>query len=169
MAKHRYLVALGSNMRHPRHGGPRKVLAAALHALDNGKYEVLAASPVIESAPIGPSRRRYANAVALVRSKRDPDELLNKLHKIENKFGRRRMGAAWGSRVLDLDIVLWDGGPWAAGEGMESLVIPHPAFRSRDFVLGPARRIAGTWRDPLTGLTINHLHARLTKARPAPR
>ncbi|TCM18159.1 2-amino-4-hydroxy-6-hydroxymethyldihydropteridine diphosphokinase [Novosphingobium sp. PhB165] len=167
MAKHRYLVALGSNMRHPRYGGPRQVLAAALEALDHGKMEVLAASPVIESAPLGPSRRRYANGVALVRSKREPDEVLHKLHKIEHKFGRRRMGAAWGSRVLDLDIVLWNGGPWAAGEGDESLVIPHPAFRERDFVLGPARRIAGGWRDPLTGLTINQLHARLTKARPA--
>lgn len=169
MAKHSYLIALGSNMRHPRHGGPRKVLAAALDSLDNGKYEVLAASPVIESAPLGPSRRRYANGVALIRTKREPDEVLHKLLKIENKFGRRRRGAAWGSRVLDLDIVLWNGGAWAAGEGDQSLVIPHPAFRSRDFVLGPARRIAGTWRDPLTGLTINQLHARLTKARPAPR
>lgn len=169
MARHHYLVALGSNMRHPRHGGPRKVLAAALAALDNGKYEVMAASPVIESAPIGPSRRRYANGVAVVRSKREPDEMLHKLHKIEHKFGRRRQGQAWGSRVLDLDLVLWSGGPWAGGGGEESLILPHPAFRSRDFVLGPARRIAGPWRDPLTGLTINQLHARLTKPRPAPR
>jgi 2-amino-4-hydroxy-6-hydroxymethyldihydropteridine diphosphokinase len=167
LAKHQYLVALGSNMRHPRHGGPRQVLAAALAALDSGKYEVLAASPIIESAPLGPSRRRYANGVALVRSKREPDEMLHKLHKLENKFGRRRMGQAWGSRVLDLDLVLWSGGPWAGGEGEKSLILPHPAFRSRDFVLGPARRIAGPWRDPLTGLTINQLHARLTKPRPA--
>ncbi|KPH59868.1 2-amino-4-hydroxy-6-hydroxymethyldihydropteridine diphosphokinase [Novosphingobium aerophilum] len=167
MAKHQYLVALGSNMRHHRHGGPRKVLAAALSALGRGKMEVLAASPVIETAPLGPSRRRYANGVALVRSKREPDEMLHKLRKIEHKFGRRRLGRAWGARVLDLDLVLWNGGPWAGGEGEESLVLPHPAFRARDFVLGPARRIAGTWRDPLTGLTINQLHARLTKPRPA--
>jgi len=169
LAKHHYLVALGSNMRHPRHGSPRKVIAAALAALDNGKYEVMAASPVIESAPVGPSRRRYANGVAVVCSKREPDEMLHKLHKIENTFGRRRQGQAWGSRVLDLDLVLWSGGPWACGEGDESLILPHPAFRARDFVLGPARRIAGPWRDPLSGLTINQLHARLTKPRPAPR
>lgn len=58
--------------------------------------EVLAASPVIETAPLGPSRRRYANGVALVRSKREPDEMLHKLRKIEHKFGRRRLGRAWG-------------------------------------------------------------------------
>ncbi|GAB7554998.1 2-amino-4-hydroxy-6-hydroxymethyldihydropteridine diphosphokinase [Novosphingobium sp. 11B] len=165
MGKHRYLVALGSNMRHHRHGCPRKVLGAALKALDHGKLELLAASPVIESAPLGPSRRRYANAVALVRSKREPDELLHKLQKIEHKFGRRRMGKPWGARVLDLDIVLWNGGAYAA----DDLVIPHPAFRERRFVLDPAAKIAGRWRDPLTGFSIGQLRARLTKPRMAPR
>jgi 2-amino-4-hydroxy-6-hydroxymethyldihydropteridine diphosphokinase len=167
LAKHRYLVALGSNMRHPRHGSPRRVLAAALDALDHGKLHVLAASRVIETAPLGPSRRRYANAVALVRSKRDPDELLAKLQKIEHRFGRRRTGRAWGARVLDLDIVLWNGGAYASDE--TDLVIPHPAFRTRRFVLDPAATIAGRWRDPLTGLSIQHLRARLTKPRSAPR
>lgn len=169
MARHRYLVALGSNVRHPHHGSPRRVLAAALEALDHGKLDVLAASRVIETAPLGPSRRRYANAVALVRTPRAPDELLRKLHKIEHGFGRRRRGSAWGARVLDLDIVLWDGGAYAADEGEGALVIPHPLFRERCFVLGPAATIAGHWRDPLTGLSINHLSARLTKPRKAPR
>ncbi|AXB77214.1 2-amino-4-hydroxy-6-hydroxymethyldihydropteridine diphosphokinase [Novosphingobium sp. P6W] len=169
MAKHRYLVALGSNMRHPRHGSPRRVLAAALAALDHGKLDLLAASRVIETPPLGPSRRRYANAAALIRSKRDPGEMLRKLHKIEHRFGRRRTGGAWGARVLDLDIVLWNGGAYTGpGEGGD-LVIPHRSFRERRFVLDPAATIAGRWRDPLTGLSINQLRARLTKPRAAPR
>lgn len=165
MGKHRYLVALGSNMRHYRHGSPRRVLAAALEALDRGKLEVIAASSVVESAPLGPSRRRYANAVALVRSKREPDELLHKLHRIEHKFGRRRSGHPWSARVLDLDIVLWNGGAY----GEDNLVIPHPSFRERRFVLDPAVTIASRWRDPLTNLTVGQLRARLTKPRVAPR
>lgn len=169
MGRHRYLVALGSNRPHAAHGAPRRVLAAALDALDHGKLEVLAASRVMESAALGPSRRRYANAVALVRSKRAPDDLLRKLQKIERRFGRRRTGQEWGARVLDLDIVLWNGGPFAHDDGEGSLVIPHPAFRERRFVLDPAAAIAGDWRDPLTGLSIRQLRARLTKPRPAPR
>ena len=169
MGKHRYLIALGSNMRHPHHGAPRAVIGAAIKALDHGKFTVLAASKVIETPPVGPSRRRYANAVAVLRSKRDPAEVLHKLHKIERKFGRRRTGQAWGSRVLDLDIVLWNGGAWAADDGEASLVIPHPAFRERAFVLQPAATVAGAWRDPLTGLSIKQLSARLTKARRVPR
>lgn len=169
MAKHRYLVALGSNVRHPQHGSPRRVLAAALGALDHGKLQVLAASQVIETAPLGPSRRRYANAVAVIRTRRKPQELLRKLHRIEHRFGRRRRGSAWGARVLDLDIVLWNGGAHVSAPGEDGLVIPHPLFRERRFVLSPAATIAGRWRDPLTGLSINHLSARLTKPRTAPR
>ncbi|SFG30105.1 2-amino-4-hydroxy-6-hydroxymethyldihydropteridinediphosphokinase [Novosphingobium sp. CF614] len=169
MGRHRYLVALGSNMRHPRHGSPRAVIAAAIEALDHGKLEVLAASKVIATPPLGPSRRRYANAVAVVRCKREPDKVLRKLHKIEHRFGRRRTGQGWRARVLDLDIVLWNGGAWTSDDGEVSLVIPHPAFRERRFVLEPATQIAGAWRDPLTGLTIRHLSARLTKPRPIPR
>lgn len=169
MGKHRYLIALGSNMRHPRHGGPRQVIAAALDELDHGKFEVVAASKVVETAPLGPSRRRYGNAVALVHSKREPPEVLRKLKKIEHRFGRRRTGLAWSARVLDLDIVLWNGGAWASDDGEGSLVIPHPAFRERRFVLQPAATIAAAWRDPLTGLTLRQLSARLTKPHPAPR
>lgn len=165
MGGHRYLIALGSNVRHHRHGDPRRVLRAAIEALGGGGFEVEAVSPMIETPPLGHSRRRYANAVALARTGREPDEALHELGRIEREFGRKSGGRPWGARVLDLDVVLWSGGPWTS----EYLVVPHPAFRARPFVLGPATRIAGPWRDPLTGLTVKHLHARLTKPRPAPR
>lgn len=129
------------------------------------EFEIEVISPIIDTPPLGHSRRRYANAVALVHAGWGPDEVLHRLMKIERQFGRRSRGLAWGARVLDLDIVLWSGGPWTS----EDLVIPHPAFRKRTFVLVPASRIAGAWRDPLTGHTLNHLHARLTKPRPIPR
>ncbi|MGD9471451.1 MAG: 2-amino-4-hydroxy-6-hydroxymethyldihydropteridine diphosphokinase [Novosphingobium sp.] len=163
--KHRYLIALGSNVRHRRHGPPRRVLGAALDELAAArKLKLRAASPIIESAPLGPSRRRYANAVALVRGKLEPTELLELLKDIEARFGRRR-GARWSARVLDLDIVLWDGGCWWSPR----LTIPHPRFRERSFVLGPAARIAPDWRDPLSGFTLRQLNARLTARRALPR
>jgi len=153
-------------MRHVRHGAPRQVLAAALDALDHGKLHVIAASRVIETAPLGHARRRYANAAAVVRCKRDPDVVLRKLHKIEHRFGRRRRGRPWGARVLDLDLVLWNGGAWASSGEHGNCLVPHPAFRTRRFVLDPAVEIAGHWRDPLTGLSLRHLAARLTRPRP---
>jgi 2-amino-4-hydroxy-6-hydroxymethyldihydropteridine diphosphokinase len=154
--KRHYLIALGSNQRHARHGSPRQVLHAAVAALGS-KVEVVA--PAITSAPLGPSRRRYANAAVVVRSKRDPDRMLTKLKAIERKFGRKPNGPRWGPRVLDLDIILWEGGIWSS----PGLTVPHISFRSRRFVLGPAAAIAPRWRDPISGLSLAQLHARLTR------
>lgn len=161
---HRYLVALGSNVRHPRHGAPPQVLRRALERLREEGVEVLAAARPVISAPLGPSRRRFANTVALVASPLAPAALLARMQAIERAFGRRRRGRRWGPRVLDLDLILWSGGPWRS----PGLTIPHPQFRMREFVLGPAARIAAAWRDPLTGLTLAQLAARLTRPRPNP-
>ncbi len=122
---------------------------------------VTARSAVIDSAPLGPSSRRYANAAALLSTTLEPDGLLAQLQRMERAFGRRR-GRRWGARVLDLDIVLWSGGIWATRD----LAIPHPAFRDRTFVLTPAARIAPAWRDPVTGRTLRQLAHRLAKGRP---
>ncbi len=151
-------------MRHPRFGSPRQVIDAALVAIKEAGISIEVVSATIDSAPLGPSRRRYANAAAIVRSRLEPEVLLDVLQRVENDFGRRRRGARWGARVLDLDIVLWSGGAWAS----ERLVVPHPEFRRRTFVLAPAASIAPHWRDPLTGFTIAHLQARLTRGNPLP-
>jgi len=159
---HRYLLALGSNMRVPGVGGPRQVLGAALVALVAEGLIVEAASPIVGTAPLGPSRRRYANGAAVVATALEPPDLLALLQSIECRFGRRRRGQEWRARPLDLDIVLWSGGAWFSGD----LSIPHPEFRRRSFVLVPAAAIALGWRDPGSGLTLNQLCARLTRSRP---
>ncbi len=152
-------------MRHHRHGSPPHVLRAALDALDaERRIAVKAVSPIMSSAPLGPSRRRYANAAALVKSALSPPRLLKRLQRLECAFGRQRRGRRWGARVLDLDIVLWSGDGWHS----PGLTIPHPRFRERRFVLAPAARIAPNWRDPLTGLTLRQLAARLARPRPLP-
>lgn len=133
--------------------------------LDETLGKVLARSPIIETAPIGPSLRRYANAALLLESRLDPAGLLDCLQEAEAAMGRKRMGQRWRSRTLDLDIVLWSGGMVAR----KDLQIPHPLFRERDFVLGPAAAIAPDWRDPVTALTVKQLYARLTRHRPIPR
>jgi 2-amino-4-hydroxy-6-hydroxymethyldihydropteridine diphosphokinase len=164
-ATHRYLIALGSNQRHARFGPPRRVLAAALERLEADGVRVIAAAPAIETDPIGPSIRRYANSAAVIETRLEPEALLVLLKRIEREFGRRASGQRWRARVLDLDIVLWSGGPYAS----PALTIPHPLFRERVFVLAPALAVASDWRDPLTGASVRQLHARLTAPRAAPK
>ncbi len=156
---HHYLVALGSNQRHQQFGSPERVLAAAMLALDRKGLKLERAGPLVRSAPLGPSRRRYANGAALIKTKLKPAAMLVRMKAIEAQFGRRTAGQRWSARVLDLDLVLWSGGTWCS----PSLTIPHPQFRRRAFVLGPAQRIAGEWRDPLSGLSMRQLHARLMR------
>ena len=162
---HRYLIALGSNVRHVRFGPPRRVLAAALAWLEAEGVRVLAAAPVVETEPVGPSIRRYANSAAVIETALEPEPLLALLKRIERDFGRRASGQRWRARVLDLDVILWSGGPWAS----PALTIPHPLFRTRAFVLDPALAVAPDWRDPLTGATVRQLHARLTAPRAMPK
>jgi 2-amino-4-hydroxy-6-hydroxymethyldihydropteridine diphosphokinase len=159
MAKTSYAIALGSNRRHGRHGAPARVLTAALDALGElGKVEDIS---TIRSTPaLGPAGRGFANAVALLRTRLDPDELLDALKRIERDFGRRG-GRRWGPRVLDLDIILWSEGPW---DGPGPLV-PHAEFRNRDFVLAPLAEIAADWRDPISGASVRQLRFRLRRPR----
>lgn len=161
----RYLIALGSNQRHARHGSPQAILRAALADLEAQGVAVRSASPVLRSRPLGPSQREYANGAALIETALEPLELLDLLQDGETRFGRRRQGQRWRARTLDLDIVLWSGGGWAD----DRLTVPHPEFRKRAFVLRPAVSITPGWRDPLTGLTIKHLLARLTRRAAPPR
>jgi 2-amino-4-hydroxy-6-hydroxymethyldihydropteridine diphosphokinase len=137
------------------------VLAAALRQLEAEGLRVVAIAPVLQTPPVGPSLRRYANSAAIVETSLAPPDVLALVKRIERGFGRRPGGRRWTARVLDLDLVLWSGGCWAE----PGLTIPHPLFRERAFVLAPAEHIAPGWRDPVSGLSVSQLHARLTRHR----
>jgi 2-amino-4-hydroxy-6-hydroxymethyldihydropteridine diphosphokinase len=158
MARTRYAIALGSNRR-SRHGAPTGTLRAALAAIGAVRVSRIRATPAL-----GPAGRGFANAVAIVESRLAPDALLAELKAIERAFGRRP-GRRWGPRVLDLDIILWSEGSW----GGPGPIVPHPEYRRRAFVLQPLAELAPDWRDPVTGATMRHLLARLTRPRPVRR
>ena len=81
-----------------------------------------------------------------------PRELLNDLLTIEAERGRARPFSG-APRTLDLDLVLYDG----VRVDEPGLVVPHPRFRERLFVLEPLAELAPDWIDPVTGETISAL------------
>jgi 2-amino-4-hydroxy-6-hydroxymethyldihydropteridine diphosphokinase len=164
MARASYVIGLGSNRPHGRHGRPEQVLAAAIEAMRAEGLKVARVSRTVASAPLGPSDRRFANAAVLVRTGWSPPKLLKRLKRIERDFGRRK-SRRWGARVLDCDILAWSEGAWVSAD----LVVPHIALAERRFALGPAAEIAPGWRHPFRHLSLVQLHARLTRRRPAHR
>jgi 2-amino-4-hydroxy-6-hydroxymethyldihydropteridine diphosphokinase len=157
---HLYALALGSNRPLSAKRPPASLLREAIGGIA-ALGTIFATAPVIPTAPLGPSLRRFANGAVLLESSLNPSEMLSALQQIEDRLGRRRH-RRWGARSIDIDIILWTGGRWDS----RTLHIPHPAFRSRDFVLLPLLTIAPKWRDPVSGLSIRHLDARLRKATP---
>ena len=157
-ATHLYAVAIGSNRRHVRYGRPADVVEAAIARLDVD-FMLFDASPIMLNKAVGGAGRDFANAVALVEIGLEPPAMLASLKQIEKDFGRRP-GRRWGERVLDLDIVAWDGGRFHS----RNLRIPHPRLAERDFVLGPLQYIAPQWRI-LGARTARHLASRLGKPR----
>ncbi|WP_294280590.1 2-amino-4-hydroxy-6-hydroxymethyldihydropteridine diphosphokinase [uncultured Sphingomonas sp.] len=153
-----YAIALGSN-RPGRHGSPQDEIRAALAAIGG----VRRVSPIITTAPVGPSIRAFANAAVLVDSPLAPPAMLRYLKAIEWQFGRRR-GQRWGARVIDLDIILWSGGRWRSPE----LAVPHIAYATRSFVLHPLAAIVPDWRDPRDGRTVRQMRHGVDQRRPRP-
>jgi 2-amino-4-hydroxy-6-hydroxymethyldihydropteridine diphosphokinase len=94
--------------------------------------EVVATSSVYETDPVGPEQPDYLNAVIAVDTTLTPRELLALGQRLEAEAERVR-GERWGPRTLDVDILLY--GDLVLDE--PDLVIPHPRWEERDFVLAP--------------------------------
>lgn len=156
---HIYAIGIGSNRRHGRHGRPAGVVEAAIARLE-ADFGLFDASSIIINPAIGGAGRDFANAVAIIESDLTPPELLSLLKRMERDFGRRP-GRRWGERVLDLDILAWDGGTWDS----RSLTVPHQALADRPFAIGPLASIAPQWR-PAGARTMRQIRMAGAKSRP---
>jgi 2-amino-4-hydroxy-6-hydroxymethyldihydropteridine diphosphokinase len=148
-------IALGSNVgdrrAHLEHACRR--LAAILTAMR--------VSTFIETEPEGVRPQpRFLNGAVTGATALGAHALLDTLLAIEAERGRARphRGAP---RTLDLDLILY--GDRIVEEA--NLQVPHPRFRERRFVLAPLAEIAPDWVDPVSGLTIERLLARLGASR----
>ena len=104
---------------------------------------------------------RYLNAAVVGRTSLEPHALLRELQAIELADGRERPYVN-APRTLDLDLILYG----AAIISEDGLVVPHPRFRERAFVLEPLAELAPELIDPMSGLTVQALLARLRGASP---
>lgn len=132
----RVFVALGSNIE-PR----RATIDSALAQLSRAPgLRLLAVSAIHDTAPVGPiAQPRFLNAVAELTSTLDPPALLALLLRVEHAHHRDRdRSPRWGPRTLDLDLILFG----RRLIHLPHLVVPHPRFAERLFVLEPLAELA---------------------------
>jgi 2-amino-4-hydroxy-6-hydroxymethyldihydropteridine diphosphokinase len=150
-------VALGSNL-----GDRRAHLEYAAGRLRR-LLEGVRLSRFVETRPVDVpgDQPDFLNGALVGRTTLSPDGLLEALLAIERERGRERPfpGAA---RTLDLDLILYGD---AVIDDPPRLIVPHPRFRERVFVLEPLVEVAPELRDPMTGLTVAELYRQL-QARP---
>jgi 2-amino-4-hydroxy-6-hydroxymethyldihydropteridine diphosphokinase len=126
-------IGLGANL-----GDRMETLRAAVEqlALEPG-FLLRGTSRVYETDPVGPPQPRYLNAVVRIGTLLSPRVTLRRLLEIEELLGRVRR-EHWGSREIDLDLLLY--GDRIVAEG--ALRVPHPHLHERAFALVPLAEIA---------------------------
>jgi 2-amino-4-hydroxy-6-hydroxymethyldihydropteridine diphosphokinase len=142
-APSRVFLGLGSNV-----GDRAAHIEAALARLSScAGIELVRRTALIETAPWGDEDQgAFLNAVAEVRTKMEPLELLHTLQKMERELGRTP-SRRWGPREIDLDILLFG----ARVVDDPGLVVPHPQITERRFVLEQLLALDGSLRHPRSG------------------
>jgi 2-amino-4-hydroxy-6-hydroxymethyldihydropteridine diphosphokinase len=146
-------LGLGSNM-----GDREASLRTALDQLDAPDFRLRRVSSFYETEPIGFREQGwFLNLAAEFETELLPEQLLNRMQKIEMGMGRTRT-VANGPRTIDIDILLY-GEVVMKTEGLE---IPHPRYRERRFTLAPLAELNPGLTDPVTGLTMAEMLAGLS-------
>jgi len=136
-------IGLGSNLK-----GPKEQIEKALRALSEAKETaLLSVSSFYQSKPLldmpGPN---YLNVVCKIETDLSALDLLNFCQEIEDNQRRVRR-VKWGSRTIDLDMLLYGDQILAT----KRLTIPHQEMINRAFVLLPLFEIEPGLKIPLLG------------------
>jgi 2-amino-4-hydroxy-6-hydroxymethyldihydropteridine diphosphokinase len=145
-------IGIGSNLGDRR----ANVVEAIKRIGEIPTTRVVRASSCYESEPLGDAKTWFVNAAVEVDTELSPDAFLKATQAIEQAMGRKRVkGKRWGSRVIDLDILLWN----HEVIRKRNLKIPHPEMHKRRFVLLPLAELAPQVIHPTLGQSVSALLA----------
>lgn len=170
------LIVMGSNQKSD-FGDPGETLAGARSILLEEGLVIRKMSRIYQTPafPAG-SGPAFANAALSADFEASPENLLQLLHKVEDRLGRTR-DIRWEPRVIDLDLVAfgqtvlpsvptlktWMDLPLELQKqtAPQELVLPHPRMHERAFVLVPLADVAPDWIHPVLGTSVREMCAAL--------
>ena len=173
---HQFIIALGSNIGLGKML-PLEIIKRAIVELVKYDINLLSLSRFYETPayPEG-SGPNFINCVVKAEANYSSQEMLQKLHQIEEKFERQRV-YRWGARTLDLDLLALKGQVLPSREIFQKwfdlplsqqkkkipseLVLPHPRIQDRAFVLSPLLDIEPNWTHPMLNKTVVQLYEEL--------
>jgi 2-amino-4-hydroxy-6-hydroxymethyldihydropteridine diphosphokinase len=142
-------LGIGTNL-----GNREKNLEQAVARIEQSIGRVLISSSVFQTEPWGfQSEEDFLNMVVKIETELGPYVLLGKILAIESLMGRVRGPEHFSSRVIDIDILLYDN----IIIDEENLRIPHPLLQERRFVLAPLCEIAAELIHPVLKKTFKEL------------
>ncbi len=133
-----YLL-LGSNI-----GDRLLFMQQAIAHIENNIAPVIKKSSIYETQSWGKTDEPdYLNQVIFLQTDMPAAAILHTVLAIEKTLGRKRE-EKWGSRIIDIDILFYDG--LIVNE--PGLQIPHPHLHERRFTLEPLVEIAAGFEHP---------------------
>ncbi len=144
-------LSLGSNL-----GDRADYLARAKKRLvETEALQLVASSPIYETEPVDvlDDQPYYLNQVLVFATRLDVRALFTRNKAIEAELGRPDNHIKSKSRTVDIDIIAYGD---LAGE-FTGVILPHPRYSERNFVLQPLADVAPSYVDPISGESIDSL------------
>jgi 2-amino-4-hydroxy-6-hydroxymethyldihydropteridine diphosphokinase len=133
--KHTCYLALGSNLNHPI----QQIKKCLQHLNRLPKTSVVALANLYQSKPWGVENQPdFINTVVKIKTSIKPMALLKAVKTIEYRLMQRKANHRWHSRVIDIDLLLWDN----LVLNRDTLTIPHPLISARCFVVQPLMELS---------------------------
>ncbi len=142
-------LGIGSNI-----GNREENLNKAIARIEALTFSPVISSSVYETEPWGfKSSDSFLNGVLKISTTINPSVLLKELLAIEKDLGRVRTENKFSSRVIDIDILIYN----CRVIVQKDLVIPHPEMHERRFVLVPMCEIAPEIYHPVLKRSMKYL------------
>ena len=137
-------LGLGSNE------SPEENLRLAISEL-RSRYGDLVVSSVYQSSAVGFEGADFLNLVVGLQTNVAPLDICNEIEIIHNLAGRVRGSDKWGSRTLDIDLLLYND----LVQDERPVRVPRKDILQFSFVLRPLAEIAPDQVHPVTGKTFH--------------